>query len=104
VPGGVLPDPACTPGATNSAVTRATIATTICRSGYTKTIRPPASYTGALKRVAGQRAVPDASGEVVIDVPEVHVQACPEAGVKQALSTRSFGQMVWAQSVLSPAA
>jgi hypothetical protein len=27
-----------------------TIATTICRSGYTKTIRPPASYTGALKR------------------------------------------------------
>src|SRR5664280_72069 len=48
--GGVLPDAACTPGATNPAVTQATIGSTICRSGYTATIRPPASYTDALKR------------------------------------------------------
>lgn len=46
----VLPDPACTPGATNSNVTQANIAETICRSGWTKTVRPPVSYTDELKR------------------------------------------------------
>jgi hypothetical protein len=37
------------PGATNPAVTQANIATTVCVSGWTKTIRPPASYTNKLK-------------------------------------------------------
>jgi hypothetical protein len=50
VPGGVLPDAACTPGTANPDVTQATIGSTICRAGYTATIRPPASYTDALKR------------------------------------------------------
>ena len=45
----VLPDPACTPGVIDPAVTQATISTTICVSGYTKTVRPSASYTGKLK-------------------------------------------------------
>ncbi len=44
------PDYSYPPGATNPAVTQANISTTICRPGYTKTIRPPASYTNALKR------------------------------------------------------
>ena len=44
-----LPDPACTPGAIDPAVTQANIATTICRSGYTGRIRPPASVTGRWK-------------------------------------------------------
>ncbi|MDE2026225.1 MAG: hypothetical protein KGJ07_07055 [Patescibacteria group bacterium] len=44
-----LPDPNCTPGITNPDVTQATINTTICVSGYTKTIRPTASYTNQLK-------------------------------------------------------
>jgi hypothetical protein len=44
-----LEDRACTPGATSPAVTQATIARTICRSGYTKTIRPPVSVTGPEK-------------------------------------------------------
>lgn len=44
-----LPDPTCTPGAIDPAVTQANIASTICRSGYTKTIRPPASDTGRWK-------------------------------------------------------
>ncbi len=35
--------------ALNPAVTQATIATTICRSGWTATIRPPSSYTSSLK-------------------------------------------------------
>ena len=50
-PGGVvLPNHTLTPGATNPAVTQATIHTTICRTGYTKTIRPSSTYTTALKR------------------------------------------------------
>ncbi|MGV9674031.1 hypothetical protein ACWDSJ_02010 [Nocardia sp. NPDC003482] len=40
-----LPDPACTPGATNPAVTQDNIDSTICRGGYTSSIRPPASIT-----------------------------------------------------------
>lgn len=44
-----LPDPRVTPGALNPAVTQSNIRTTICVSGWTKTIRPPASYTNKLK-------------------------------------------------------
>jgi hypothetical protein len=43
------PDPALTPGALNPAVTQATIHSTICVSGWTATIRPPESFTYALK-------------------------------------------------------
>ena len=46
---GALPDVGCTPGALNLKVTQATIKTTICVQGYTKTIRPPVSYTNPLK-------------------------------------------------------
>jgi len=46
---GGLPDPNCTPGAANPDVTQANIDSTICVSGYTATIRPPASYTNLLK-------------------------------------------------------
>jgi len=49
-PGVVLPDRARTPGATNPAVTQATIRVTICVAGWTATIRPPAAYTTRLKR------------------------------------------------------
>lgn len=47
--GAYLPDHARTPGATNPAVTQATIGTTICRSGFTRSIRPPVSVTTSLK-------------------------------------------------------
>jgi hypothetical protein len=47
--GAVLPDPRRTPGATNPAVTQATISRTICVSGWTATVRPASSYTTALK-------------------------------------------------------
>jgi Excalibur calcium-binding domain len=40
-----LPDTRCTPGARNPKVTQKTIASTICKSGYTTKIRPPASIT-----------------------------------------------------------
>ena len=38
-----------TPGALNPQVTQATIGQTICRSGWTRTVRPPVSYTNDLK-------------------------------------------------------
>ena len=38
-----------TPGVLNPDVTQATIAETICRKGWTRTIRPASSYTSALK-------------------------------------------------------
>lgn len=46
---GPRPDPTCTPGAIDPAVTQADIATTICKSGYTATVRPPSSQTNKLK-------------------------------------------------------
>jgi len=39
------PDPRCTPGAVNPAVTQASIGSTICRSGWTATVRPRVSIT-----------------------------------------------------------
>ena len=39
------PDPGCTPGAADPAVTQATIGSTICRSGWTGTVRPPEPVT-----------------------------------------------------------
>jgi hypothetical protein len=38
-----------TPGVVNPAVTQATIRATICKHGWTRTVRPPVSYTNALK-------------------------------------------------------
>jgi len=46
----VLPNTQATPGAINPRVTQSNIGETICLLGYTKTIRPPSSYTTALKR------------------------------------------------------
>ncbi|WP_409465231.1 hypothetical protein [Amycolatopsis sp. GA6-003] len=45
-----LPDPVCTPGATNPDVTQDTIDDTICVPGWTATVRPPTSYTTKLKK------------------------------------------------------
>ena len=45
-----LPDPQLTPGAASAAVTQSNIHRTICRYGYTRTVRPPEAYTESLKR------------------------------------------------------
>jgi hypothetical protein len=52
---GADPDPACTPGSLNPAVTQATIDTTICVSGYTSRIRPPVAVTDRLKVIVAAR-------------------------------------------------
>lgn len=46
----LLPDPNCTPGAINAAVTQTNIKNTICKKGWTATVRPSESYTEQLKR------------------------------------------------------
>jgi hypothetical protein len=47
---GDLPDHSLTPGAIDSSITQANIQVTVCVKGYTKTVRPPASYTNKLKK------------------------------------------------------
>ena len=49
---GEHPDPACTPGAIQSDITQASIATTICRAGWTATVRAPEAETGKVKKAA----------------------------------------------------
>jgi hypothetical protein len=55
----VLASPVRTPGVLNPDVTQATIGSTICVSGWTRTVRPPVEYTNALKarqmRAYGER-------------------------------------------------
>lgn len=46
-----LPDKNCTPGEIDPEVTQEDIYQTICKKGYTTTVRPPVSYTGPLKLV-----------------------------------------------------
>jgi len=48
--GRLRPDPMITPGAIDPTVTEANIHATICRTGWTRAIRPPLPYTEALKR------------------------------------------------------
>ena len=45
-----LPDLKCTPGAVSPAVTEANLDSTICKSGYTATIRPSSYVTGKEKK------------------------------------------------------
>jgi hypothetical protein len=45
-----LPRHSLTPGAIDPRVTQSNISTTICVPGYTKTVRPPVTYTSPLKR------------------------------------------------------
>ncbi|MBF9068824.1 hypothetical protein I2501_12400 [Streptacidiphilus sp. NEAU-YB345] len=47
-----LPDPRCTPGAVNPAVTQSNLRQTLCRrGGYTAGVRPPRQVTDAEKRL-----------------------------------------------------
>ena len=47
---GIVADPRRTPGVLNPDVTQGNIRETICKHGWTLTIRPPSSYTDDLKR------------------------------------------------------
>lgn len=56
-----LPDRRCTPGALNPAVTQATIGATICRSGYSASIRPSERVTER-EKIASMAAYGDQAG------------------------------------------
>jgi hypothetical protein len=45
----LVADPIRTPGVVNPEVRQETLAATICKDGWTRTIRPPTSYTSELK-------------------------------------------------------
>jgi hypothetical protein len=66
----VLPDQACTPGAVDPAVTQSNIDTTICKDGWTDTVRPPESYTEPLKR---QQMVAYGDTNPISDYEEDHL-------------------------------
>lgn len=70
----VLPDPQLTPGVLNPAVTPATTASTICVHGWTATVRPPTSYTNAIK----QQSLPPGhtAGEYELD----HLDSIEDGG------------------------
>jgi len=46
---GQLPDPRCTPGSIDPDVTQADIGSTICKKGWTATVRPPKAQTERFK-------------------------------------------------------
>ena len=60
---GQLPDPRCTPGSIDPAVTQANLSSTICRSGYTRTVRPPESQTERFKFAVAYPAYGDPHSE-----------------------------------------
>ena len=60
---GQLPDPRCTPGSVDPDVTQANIRSTICKSGWTKTVRPPESQTERFKYDVAYPAYGTPSGE-----------------------------------------
>ena len=47
-----LPDRKCTPGITDPNVTQENIKDTICKPGYTKTVRPPSHVTNKMKIIS----------------------------------------------------
>lgn len=61
--GKALPDPVCTPGATNANVTQDNIASTICKPGWTASVRP------TLDRKPFERAYGLTAGELDHLVP-----------------------------------
>jgi len=63
---GLLPDPRCTPGSIDPAVTQADIGSTICREGWTRTARPPESQTETFKFQVAYPAY-GASGRTELD-------------------------------------
>ena len=76
--GGQLPDPRCTPGSVDPAVTQATIDSTICRSGYTEGVRPPESQTTHAKYDVAYPAyhVPDRDSGELDHLVDDRVERC----------------------------
>lgn len=59
----LLPDPRCTPGSNDPAVTQTSIGRTICAAGYTATVRPPVTLTNPAKRQSAKEYAAKRWGE-----------------------------------------
>lgn len=86
---GQLPDPRCTPGGIDPAVTQPTIGSTICTSGYTSTIRPPEAQTEALADASGVATIGYYIGGATPGFTVV-VDATAAAGSRSANCSTSF--------------
>jgi hypothetical protein len=63
-----MADPTCTPGAVDTAVTQSTIGSTICRPGYSSSVRPPESLTEPAKfRALDAYASPGSASDYEFD-------------------------------------
>ena len=69
----VLPIAKITPGAINLAVTQSNISSTICKVGWTATIRPPSSYTSKVKEGQLTGAYSFYSDKILADYEEDHL-------------------------------
>jgi len=112
VNGDTLPDPTCTPGATNPKVTQDTLAETICKTGYTKSIRPPRDilaaekqanaasygYTGSLSDIEYDHLIPLEVGGDPNDARNLWVEPGaspnPKDGIEHKLHQRVCAGMV----------
>ena len=92
-----MPIASVTPGATNPAVTQANIGSTICVPGFTKTIRPPSSYTTKLK-LQQLRSGPYKGKGSAADVAEDHLINLGIGG--HPTSPKNLFPQFWASSKL----
>ena len=69
----VLPISSVTSGAIDTHITQANIDTTICKSGYTATVRPPVSYTNKLKMQQLNGTYKQFTDKVAADYEEDHL-------------------------------
>jgi hypothetical protein len=113
--GQTLPVPNCTPGAISPKVTQDTLATTICRTGYTKSIRPPASiteiekrenaaaygYTGSLKDVEYDHLVPLELGGDPNDPRNLWIEPGASPNSKDGVESRLHGVTVLLMAVIA---
>ena len=90
-----MPIVSVTPGATNPAVTQANIRSTICVPGFTKTIRPPSSYTTKLK-LQQLRSGPYKGKGSAADVEEDHLVPLTVGG--HPTSPKNLFPQLWASA------
>ena len=84
--GAVMPNSAVTPGEINPAVTEANIGQTICVPGWTTTVRPPESFTAALKQAQLTAGYTYKGDTAVSDYEEDHLIALELGGAPTAVA------------------
>jgi hypothetical protein len=99
-----LPDATCTPGATYAVVTQADIRTTICRSGWTATVRPPVAvtepeklasaksygYTGRLSTAEFDHLIPLELGGAPNTLTNLWIEPNDRSGAKTTSNTKDL--------------